>query len=687
MRLKELRNIGISAHIDSGKTTLTERMLFYAGRIHRMNEVRGSGGGATMDHQPLEGEKGITITAAATQVSWQNTRINIIDTPGHVDFTVEVERSLRVLDGAVMVLCAVAGVQSQSVTVDRQMRRYRVPRLAFVNKMDRVGADAFAVLDQLRSKLNLNAAMAQIPIGSGAGFEGAIDLVEMRAIFNDGEFGEHVRIEDIPAAMLEEARVRREELVESVADGNETLLEALIAGDEISAKQLHQAVRAEVCARRFVPVFVGSAYRNRGVQALLDAVVDYLPSPVDAQPQIATVSGGEGTVEIRPDPQAPMAAMAFKVVEDDHGHLTFLRVYQGTIRKGMAVLNTREQTRSKVGRLVRMHADSKSDIEDAQAGDIVAMLGGSAASGDTLVELGATPIALESIHTPSPVISLAIWGKDSNATEKLSKALVRFSKEDPTFRVSTDHETGQTLISGMGELHLEIYVERIRREYGVTVVVGDPRVSYREAIRRRASFDYTLKKQSGGPGQFARVAGFVEPLSDDSEFEFVDSIRGGVIPPQYISACQSGARDALLEGPLAGYPVLGVRVVVDDGEAHSKDSSEVAFRIAARNAVQAALANAGPGLLEPIMRVEIETPAEFQGGVIGELSRRRGVVTSSETLPEHTRIVGQVPLARMFGYATDLRSTTKGCGEFSMEFDRYAWTPSDVETAIIAREG
>ncbi|MEO1481945.1 MAG: elongation factor G [Myxococcota bacterium] len=687
MRTRDIRNIGISAHIDSGKTTLTERILFYSGRIHRMNEVRGDGAGATMDHQPLEIIKGITITAAATQVDWREHKVNIIDTPGHVDFTVEVERSLRVLDGAILVLCSVGGVQSQSMTVDRQMRRHRVPRLAFINKMDRVGADAHAVLEQLRAKLGLHAALAQLPIGAGAEFQGVIDLVQMRAVFNDGEHGERMRFEAIPEALRAQAEESRNALVEAVSDEDDTLIEAVLEGRSVPADQLAAAIRSAVLGHRFVPVFVGTAMKNKGVQPLLDAVVDYLPSPLDAEPQRAQVVDSDRQLELRPDPNAPLVAMAFKLAEDDHGQLTYVRVYQGTLQKGAEIRNTRTGRRAKVGRLVRMHANERTDILSAGAGDIVAMIGNLAASGDTLVAPDLEPMALESIYAPAPVISLAISGKDSAAADKVSKALARFAREDPTFRVSTDPESGQTLISGMGELHLEVYVDRLRRDHGVEVRVGDPRVSYREAIRRRVDFDHLLRKQTGGPGQVARVIGYVEPLEGWTGFEFVDQTKSGVIPTAYIPACEKGARDAMSDGPLAGFPVEGVRVVITDGVTHPVDSSEWAFRAATRTGVREALERAGLGIREPVMRVVIETPAEHQGAVIGDLSRRRGAVTQSETQPEQTRIVGHVPLARMFGYSTDLRSSTKGCAEFSMELDHYAWAPSDVESDVVRRGG
>ncbi len=569
MRTKELRNIGISAHIDSGKTTLTERILFYAGRIHRMNEVRGSGAGATMDHHPIEKDKGITIAAAATQVAWGEARVNIIDTPGHVDFTVEVERSLRVLDGAILVLCSVGGVQSQSMTVDRQMRRYRVPRIAFINKMDRTGADAAGVLEQLRSKLGLHAAFAQLPIGSGAEFEGVVDVVSMQAIFNDGERGEEVRVAAVPEAYRSAAEAARTALVEAVADEDDAIVEAVLEGRPVEAETLARAMRSAVQGHRFVPVFVGSAVKNTGVQPLLDAVVRYLPSPMDAEPQVAASTDSDRQVELLPVADSPLVAMAFKLTEDEHGSLTYVRVYQGTLRKGAEVVNTRTGRRAKVGRLVRMHADEKSDIDSAEAGDIVALIGFPAASGDTLVARDMESVALESIQAPAPVISLAVSAADAAASDKVSKARARFAREDPTFRVSSDPESGQTLISGKGELHLEVYVDKKRREYGAEDREGQPRVRYREAIRRRAAFDYLLKKQTGGPGQFARVVGYVEAASESDRSEFVDETKSGVIPAHYIPACESGARDAMSDGPLAGYPVAGVRVVLTDGEAHS----------------------------------------------------------------------------------------------------------------------
>ncbi|MEZ4272287.1 MAG: elongation factor G [Myxococcota bacterium] len=685
MKLETVRNIGISAHIDSGKTTLTERILYYAGRIHKIEEVRGAGDGATMDHMELEKERGITITSAATQVEWDKHKINIIDTPGHVDFTVEVERSLRVLDGAILVLCSVGGVQSQSITVDRQMKRYGVPRLAFVNKMDRTGADPFTTTKQLREKLKLNAVMVQLPIGTGEEFTGVIDLVSMKAYYNEGEKGERVRVEEIPAGYEEKAEEKRHEMLDALTMFNDDLMEKMLEEEEIPESLIHRAIHDGVQSLQLCPVFMGSAFKNKSVQALLDAVNRYLPSPLEAvNTRATTVKTGE-PVELVPDPKLPLVALAFKITDDQFGQLTYTRIYRGTLQKGESIVNARTGKKLRVGRLVRMHSDSRENIESATAGDIVAMIGVDCASGDTFCSEGSELVSCESMHIADPVISLALKAKDNDSTTKMGKALQRFMKEDPTFKVRTDEESGETIISGMGELHLEVYIERMKREYKADVVVGAPQVNYRECINGTTSYDYTHKKQTGGSGQFARVAGNVAPLSVETEedFEFVNNIRGGVIPQEFIPACEKGFRDVMEEGPLAGFPMVKVQVSLEDGKTHDVDSSEMAFRIACRAALKEAIRKANPGLLEPVMHVEVETPTEFQGTVIGDLSSRRGVVAGTEVREDVTVINAQVPLREMFGYSTDLRSSTQGKAGYSMEFHAYQAMPKNIENDVI----
>lgn len=684
--INNMRNIGISAHIDSGKTTLTERILYYAGKIHKIEEVRGGGAGATMDHMELEKEKGITITSAATTVYWHDKKINIIDTPGHVDFTVEVERSLRVLDGAIMVLCAVAGVQSQSITVDRQMKRYSVPRLCFINKMDRTGADPWKGIRDLREKLGHNAVAMQLPIGEEDGFVGVIDLVTMKAIYNEGEKGDDVIVKEIPAELREDAELRRSEMLDAVSMFNDELMESLLEGKEVSEELIHKAIWEGINSLKFTPVYMGSAFKNKAVQPLLDAVVRYLPSPVEARPTKATkVENGE-VIYIKTDPQGPLVLMAFKITEEQFGQLTYCRVYSGTLEKGSTIYNVRTGKKLRVGRIVRMHANDRENIEIAKAGDIVALIGVDCASGDTFCD-ESLKVVLESMFIAEPVISLAIKCKDNTAIDRMSKALSRFMKEDPTFRVSTDEESGETIIKGMGELHLEIYVERMLREYNVQVQVGAPQVNYREAITTKASYDYTHKKQTGGSGQYACVMGEIEPIDFTQEgaleFEFVNNIKGGSIPSEFIGACQMGFKDIMIAGPLAAFPMVGVRVFLVDGKYHDVDSSDMAFRICARQAMKQAVRKANPVLLEPMMHVEVETPSEFQGGVIGDLSSRRGIIGGTEMRDEMTVVTATVPLSEMFGYSTSLRSATQGKATFSMEFDSYAAVPRNLQEEVI----
>ena len=684
-QLENTRNIGISAHIDSGKTTLTERILYYAGKIHKIEEVRGGGAGATMDHMELEKEKGITITSAATTVAWDDTKINIIDTPGHVDFTVEVERSLRVLDGAILVLCGVAGVQSQSLTVDRQMKRYRVPRLAFINKLDRMGANPDRGIEGIREQLKLNAVAMQIPIGLEDGHQGVIDLATMTAIYFDGDNGENVRTEEISSEHQELAEGKRAEMLEAVSMFNEQLMEDLLEDNEISEEVIHAAIKAGVLSLELCPVYMGSAFKNKGVQPLLDAINRYLPSPLEAEPtEAADLANGGSKVLLDTDPEKPTVAMAFKLTEEQFGQLTYARIYQGKLRKGEQLVNTRTGKKLRVGRMVRMHANDRDNIDYAEAGDIVAMIGVDCASGDTFCN-DHVRLACESIFVPDSVISLAIKAKDNEQQMKMSKAIGRFMREDPTFRVHSDEESGETIIAGMGELHLDIYIERMRREYGAEVIVGAPQVSYREAITTSAEYDHLHKKQTGGSGQFAGVSGMIEPLPRDSEesFVFENKIFGGSIPSEHIQACEKGFRDVMEKGPLAAFPMVGIKVTLRDGKYHDVDSSDLAYRLASRAAMKQAVHKANPVLLEPIMKVEVETPSDYQGSVIGDLSSRRGVIYGSEVKGEDTVINSGVPLGEMFGYATELRSMTAGKASYSMEFEKYTSTPPFVQEKVI----
>ncbi|MBU2646899.1 elongation factor G [bacterium] len=686
--IAKTRNIGISAHIDSGKTTLSERILYYAGVIHKIEEVRGGGSGATMDFMELEKEKGITITSAATTVYWNENKINIIDTPGHVDFTVEVERSLRVLDGAVLILCAVAGVQSQSITVDRQMKRYKVPRIVFINKMDRTGADPFKAVHDLREKLGHNSVAMQVPIGAEDQFEGVIDLIRMKALYNDGPKGEQIIEKEIPAELLDLAMEKRMVMLEAISMFDEQMMEDLLDEKEIAVDVIEKAVWNGVNSLELTPVYFGSAFKNKSVQPLLDAICRYLPSPIDAAPMKATeVDGAQNIIELEPDASKPLVCMAFKIADEKFGQLTYIRIYQGTIKKGINLYNIRTGKKIRVGRLVRMHSNDRVNIESASAGDIIAMVGVECASGDTFCSDN-IKVSLESMFIANPVISLAISCKDTAATDRMSKALSRFMKEDPTFKVRTDEESGETIISGMGELHLEIYIERMMREYDVPIEVGPPQVNYRETISKMAPFDYTHKKQTGGSGQYACVIGNIEPLDFDNpeaeEFEFNNMVKGGNIPSEYINACAAGFKDVMQKGPLAGFPMVGVHVNLVDGKYHDVDSSDMAFRICARQAMKNAVQKADAHLLEPIMKVEVETPTEFQGTVISDLSSRRGVIGGTMVREKITVITVSVPLSAMFGYSTTLRSATQGKATFSMEFDNYAICPRNVQEEVIA---
>ncbi len=683
--LKRIRNIGISAHIDSGKTTLTERILFYTKRIRVIHDVKGKDGvGAKMDSMDLERERGITIQSAATQCEWNNHFVNIIDTPGHVDFTIEVERSLRVLDGAVLVLCAVAGVQSQSMTVDRQMRRYKVPRLAFINKSDRAGANPFRVTEQLREKLKHNAVMMQIPIGLEADHEGVIDLIEMKAHYFDGPNGETRRVEEIPAQLRQQAEQKRAELLDAVSMYSDELMEAVIE-DKVTPELIHDAVRKGTISLELTPVFMGSAYKNKAVQPLLDAVTRYLPSPTEVFNEALDLSKGENKVALKSDPAEPFVALAFKLEEGRFGQLTYIRIYQGRLQKGDTIVNSRTGRDVRVGRLVRMHADEMEDIQDAGAGDIVGLFGIDCATGDTFTSENIR-YSMTSMHVPDPVIHLSIKSKDKKAQANLAKALQRFTKEDPTFRARVDEESGETIISGMGELHLDVYVERMKREYNAEVETGAPQVAYREAISRKAEFNYTHKKQTGGSGQYGRVAGYVEPLAE-GDFEFVDEIYGGSIPKEFIGSVEKGFKSMIAKGRLIGFPVTGFRVVINDGAAHAVDSSDNAFQAAARGAFRSVYSSAKPQILEPIMKVSVEGPLEFQGAFVRTIMQRRGIIIGTTEEEGFVRVDTEVPLAEMFGYSTDLRSSSQGKAEYTMEFSRYAPVPAEVHQELVKKYG
>ncbi|GAA6004330.1 hypothetical protein JCM10207_000672 [Rhodosporidiobolus poonsookiae] len=687
-RLTRLRNVGISAHIDSGKTTLTERILFYTGRVNAIHEVRGRDGvGAKMDSMELEREKGITIQSAATFADWQvkdcaeksadgKYSINIIDTPGHVDFTIEVERALRVLDGAVLVLCAVSGVQSQTITVDRQMRRYNVPRLSFINKMDRAGANPERVLGQLRQKLRMRAAMVQLPMGAEADFAGVVDIVRMKAVYNEGEKGINVRTDEIPAQYLEAAQAKRAELVETLAEVDDAIADAWLEEREILPEELVAAIRRTTTALQFTPVFMGSALANKSVQQVLDGVCLYLPTPEEAPAHALSVeSPNDPPQTLSPTSNAPLVSLAFKLEEGRYGQLTYIRVYQGTLKKGATITNVRTGKKVKVPRLVRMHSDEMEDVDSIGAGEICAMFGVECSSGDTFSDQsGGGGYTMTSMFVPEPVISLAIRPKGQE-TPNFSRALNRFQKEDPTFRVHVDSESQETIISGMGELHLDIYVERMKREYNVECVTGKPRVAFRETITEAVPFTYTHKKQSGGAGQYGKVVGRLEPMEKDEttgkDTAFESAVIGGNIPAAYIPAVQKGFQDALERGILTGYPISGCKFILEDGAAHQVDSSELAFRLAAQGAFREAFPKGRPVVLEPVMKVDIVAPSEFQGTVIGGINQRKGTIVDNVVNGEEFNLTAEVPLAEMFGYSSSIRGITQGKGEFTMEFSKY----------------
>lgn len=686
--ITKMRNIGISAHIDSGKTTLSERILFYTDRIHAVHEVRGKDGvGATMDNMELERERGITIQSASTQVQWKGHSINVVDTPGHVDFTIEVERSLRVLDGAILVLCSVAGVQSQSITVDRQLKRYHVPRLAFVNKCDRTGANPLRVRMQLREKLGLNAYMMQLPIGLEDKLEGVVDLIKMKAYYFEGEGGTQIRVAEIPEHLKDDAQKYREEMLDAASMFSDELAEAFLEGNE-TEEMIKAAIRKGTLAEQFVPVFCGSAYKNKGIQPLLDAVIDYLPNPTEVENVALDLDKEEKPNTLSTDADAPVVALAFKLEDGKYGQLTYVRVYQGTMKKGEDLYNTRTRKKFKVGRLIRMNSAEMEDINSAPPGDIVALFGIDCASGDTFCG-GDLNYAMTSMFVPEPVISLSVTPKDKASSDQMSKALNRFIKEDPTFRSYVDPESNQTIIQGMGELHLDVYIERMRREYKCDVETGMPQVAYREAITQRADFNYTHKKQTGGAGQFGKVAGFIEPIDESvaetegEDYIFVNSIKGGVIPTEFIPACDKGFKEAIKRGTLIGFPIVGVQVTINDGQYHPVDSSDMAFQAAAIGAFREAYVKAKPTILEPIMQVSIEGPQEFQGNIFGLINQRRGIIISSSEDGNFTRVDAEVPLSEMFGFSTILRSSTQGKAEYSMEFKKYGKAPQSVCDELI----
>ena len=682
--IHKVRNIGISAHIDSGKTTLTERILYYTKRIHTMHDVKGKDGvGATMDSMELEKERGITIASAATYCEWLSHEINIIDTPGHVDFTIEVERSLRVLDGAILVLCGVAGVQSQSITVDQQMKRYKVPCIAFVNKCDRSGANPLRIVQQLKEKLGHNALAMQLPIGLEADFQGVVDLVSMKAIYFDGEKGETLRLEKIPPDLMQSAQDHREILIDQASIFSDELTEAILEEQAVSEEMIIAGIRQGVIRRQLTPVFIGSAYKNKGIQPLLDAVTQLLPCPLDVESQALDMNNAEQPIVLSNTTDKPLVALAFKLEDGPYGQLTYIRVYQGSLTKGDAIVNVRTRKKVKVGRVIRMHADQLEDIESIPAGYIGALFGIDCASGDSFVAPGMS-LTMTSMYVPDPVISLAIFPKDTKSETNVSKALARFTKEDPTFKARVNEETGDTIISGMGELHLDVYLERMRREYQAEVTTSPPRVAYRETITQRAEFNYLHKKQTGGAGQFARVAGYMEPVQNE-DLVFENQVAGGSIPTQFIAACEKGFKKCMHKGPKMEFPITGIRVVLNDGASHQVDSSDMAFQAAARGAFLQGYAKAKSVIQEPIMKVVAETPTEFQGAVMTTLTQRRGMIVGSQDEGPFSVIEAQVPLSEMFGYSTDLRSVTKGQAQFTMEFLVYRQVPQSIADELVKK--
>ncbi|MGN9166313.1 elongation factor G [Tissierellaceae bacterium HCP3S3_D8] len=683
--LEKTRNIGIMAHIDAGKTTTTERILFYTGKIHKIGETHE--GAASMDWMEQEQERGITITSAATTCMWKNHRINVIDTPGHVDFTVEVERSLRVLDGAVAVFCAKGGVEPQSETVWRQADKYEVPRLAFVNKMDIVGADYFRAVGMIEDRLKANPVPIQLPIGKEDSFKGVVDLINMNArIYND-DLGEDIEITDIPSDMQDLAQEYREKLVEHVAENDEELMMKYLEGEEITVEELVKGIRNATINVAMTPVLCGSSYKNKGVQPLLDAIIDYLPSPVDIPPIQGVGVNSEEREERKSDDKEPFSALAFKIVTDPYiGKLAYFRVYSGTLKAGSYVLNSTNGKRERIGRILLMHANKREEVEEVYAGDIAAAIGlKDTGTGDTLCTED-HPIILETMEFPEPVIHVAIEPKTKASQDKLSAALAKLAEEDPTFKTYTDEETGQTIIAGMGELHLEIIVDRLLREFKVEANVGNPQVAYKESITKPAESDTKYARQSGGRGQYGHVKIKIEPQEPGKGYEFINNIVGGAIPKEYIGSVDAGIQEALQSGILGGYPVLDIKVILYDGSYHDVDSSEMAFKIAGSMAVKEAMAKANPTLLEPMMKVEVTVPEEYMGDVMGDINSRRGRIEGMELRSGAQVVDAYVPLSEMFGYATDLRSNTQGRGIYSMQFDHYEAVPNSIAEKVLGNK-
>ncbi|TRX95109.1 hypothetical protein FHL15_004194 [Xylaria flabelliformis] len=693
-RLSKVRNIGIAAHIDSGKTTVTERVLYYTGRIKAIHEVRGrDGAGAKMDSMELEREKGITIQSAATFCDWKKVEngqeeayhINLIDTPGHIDFTIEVERALRVLDGAVMILCAVSGVQSQTVTVDRQMKRYNVPRISFVNKMDRMGANPWKAVEQINSKLKIPAAAIQVPIGVEDQFKGVVDLIHMKAIYNEGPKGTVVRVEDkVPEDLQAFAEEKRQVLIEKLADVDDEIAEIFLEEGTPTPEQIMNAIRRSTTALKFSPVMMGSALADKSIQPMLDAVCDYLPNPGDVRNVALDKSKKEAETQLVPYNSLPFVGLAFKLEENNYGQLTYIRVYQGTLKKGTYLFNSRNDKKVRIPRIVRMHSNEMEDVNEVGAGEICAVFGVDCASGDTFTD-GNLPYTMSSMFVPDAVMSLSIKPKRSTDADNFSKAMNRFQREDPTFRLTVDEESEETIISGMGELHLEIYVERLRREYKVDCITGQPRVAYRETIGQRADFDYLLRRQTGGPGDYARVVGYIEPNSEADKNVFENQVVGGVIPDKFISACGKGFEISCDKGPLLGHKVIGTKMVVNDGATHVTDSSDFAFSLAAQMAFKKVFHEAGGQVLEPLMKTTIMAPNEFQGSILMLMNKRNATIVDTEIGSEDFTLLCDVSLNSMFGFATQLRAASQGKGEFSMEFSHYAPAPPHLQKELVAK--
>lgn len=698
-RLDKVRNIGIAAHIDSGKTTVTERVLFYTGRIKDIHEVRGRDAvGAKMDSMDLEREKGITIQSAATFCDWikktpdpvtgelkdEKYHVNLIDTPGHIDFTIEVERALRVLDGAVMILCAVSGVQSQTVTVDRQMKRYNVPRISFVNKMDRAGANPWKAVDGINQKLRIPAAAIQIPIGVEDDFRGVVDLIQMKALYSEGHKGETIRVDEVPADLLALAEEKRSKLIETLADVDDEIAEAFLDERVPSPDEIKAAIRRATIALKFSPVLMGSALADKSVQPMLDAVVDYLPNPSEVENLALDRRRDEAQVKLVSYNSLPFVGLAFKLEESNFGQLTYIRVYQGSLRKGQFVTSARTGQKVKIPRIVRMHSNEMEDVTEIGAGEICAVFGVDCASGDTFTD-GGLGYSMTSMYVPDPVISLSIRPKHTKDTPNFSKAISRFQREDPTFRVHVDTESGESIISGMGELHLDIYVERMKREYKVEVVTGQPQVAYRETINQHVKFDHLLKKQTGGSGDYARVVGFMEPTGNLGENEFEQQIVGGTIAEKYLLACDKGFQASCVQGPLLGHRVLGTSMVINDGATHMTDSSELAFKNATQQAFRKAFLAAQPQVLEPLMKTVITAPNEFQGNIVGLLNKRNAVINDTEIGPEEFTVTADCSLNAMFGFSSQLRAASQGKGEFSMEFSHYSPAPMQLQKELIAK--